>query len=68
MFIELQEYHYRGGGYLTKPLLLNVDEISTVIEDDGHGYVRGRRVVMNNRKTYYVKDSYADIVRMLNGD
>ena len=67
MFIELQEYYYRGGGYLTKPLLLNVDEISTVIEDDGHGYVCGRTVVMNNGKTYFVNDSYEEIVRKITG-
>lgn len=67
MFIELQEYYYRGGGYLTKPLLLNVNEISTVIEDDGSHYTDSRTVVMNNRKVYYVKDSYEDIVRKITG-
>lgn len=67
MFIELQEYYYRGGGYLTKPLLLNVNEISTVIEDDGHNYTEGRTVVMNNKKMYFVKDSYEDIVRKITG-
>ena len=67
MFIELQEYYYRGGGYLTKPLLLNVDEISTVIEDDGHSYTEGRTVVMNNKKMYFVKDKYEEIVRKITG-
>lgn len=67
MFIELQEYYYWGGGYLTKPLLLNVNEISTVIEDDGRHYTDSRTVVMNNRKVYYVKDSYEDIVRKITG-
>lgn len=67
MFIELQEYYYRGGGYLTKPLLLNVNEISTVIEDDGSHYTDSRTVVMNNRKVYSVKDSYEDIVRKIMG-
>lgn len=68
MFIELQEYYYRGGGYLTKPLLLNINEISSIIDDDGHDYTEHRTIVMNNKKIYYVKDSYADIVRMINGD
>lgn len=67
MFIELQEYYYRGGGYLTKPLLLNVNEISTVIEDDGSHYTDSRTVVMNNKKMYFVKDSYEDIVRKITG-
>ena len=67
MFIELQEYYYRGGGYLTKPLLLNVNEISTVMEDDGSHYTDIRTVVMNNRKVYYVNDSYEDIVRKITG-
>lgn len=67
MFIELQEYYYRGGGYLTKPLLLNVNEISTVIEDDGNHYTDSRTVVMNNKKVYFVKDSYEDIVRKITG-
>lgn len=67
MFIELQEYYYRGGGYLTKPLLLNANEISSIIEDDGHNYADGRTVVMNNRKVYFVKDSYEDIVSKITG-
>lgn len=67
MFIELQEYYYRNGAYLTKPLLLNANEISSIIEDDGHGYVRGRTVVMNNRKAYFVKDSYNEIMRKITG-
>lgn len=67
MFIELQEYYYRGGGYLTKPLLVNANEISTVIEDDGHNYIEGRTVVMNNKKIYFVKDSYEDIVSKITG-
>ena len=67
MFIELQEYYYRGGGYLTKPLLLNTNEISSIIEDDGHNYIGGRTVVMNNKKIYLVKDRYEDIVRKITG-
>lgn len=66
MFIELQEYYYRGGYYLTKPLLLNGDEISTIVESDS-GYSDGRTVVMKNGKTHLVKDSYEDIVMKVMG-
>ena len=68
MFIELQELYYRNGAYLTKPLLLNASEISSVVEDDGHAYVESRTVVMNNKHSYRVEDRYSDIVRMINGD
>lgn len=67
MFIELQEYYYRGGGYLTKPLLVNANEISTVIEDDGHNHIECRTMVMNNKKMYFVKDKYEEIVRKITG-
>ena len=67
MFIELQEYYYIGSCYRTTPLLLNVNEISTVIEDDGRHYTDTRAVVMNNGKVYYVKDSYEDIARKVMG-
>ena len=62
MFIELRELYYRNGTYLTKPLLLNANEISSILEYDNSGYREFRTIVMNNGKIYEVADKYKDIV------
>lgn len=51
-----------NGGYYTEPLLLNINEISTVQEWNGSSYIEYRTVVMKNNKMYKVKETYKEIV------
>lgn len=51
-----------NGGYYTEPLLLNINEISTVQEWKGSSYIEYRTVIMKNNKMYKVKETYKEIV------
>ena len=62
MFIELHEWYYYRGGYLTKPLFCNMRDISNITEtDDPYNDRPGSTLVMKNGKTYFVKERYQEI-------
>ena len=65
-WIELKEKIYRGGGYRSQPITLNVDEISEVKVDDT-GYTNHVFVIMRNRNAYSVCESYKSVLEKING-
>lgn len=66
-FIELKEYYYSKGAYRTKPVLCNAAEISSITEACDPGFT-GTYVMMNNGKCFRVKDTYQDIVKMIESE
>ena len=64
-FIQLKELYYYNGGYASKPLLLNTDEIVNVEDYDHRAYVEGRNVIMKDGRRYFVKDRYEDIYKKI---
>ena len=61
-FIELHEYYYHNGAYLTKPLMCNVNEISNVSEGNDK-YIDTTYITMVNGKSYRVKETYKEIIQ-----
>ena len=67
MFIQLKEYYYSNGGYSTKPICCNVNEIGNVQECYGGYSPDYCLVTMKNGKSYKVADNYDDIISRLVG-
>lgn len=69
MFIQLNEWYYHSSmcGYQTRPLIVNVDEISDFHEtnDVDRGYCEATKISLRNGKTYNVKESYKKIMEMI---
>ena len=68
MFIKLDEWYYHSSmcGYQTKPLIVNIDEISDVQEkyDPNHN-IDGSIVNMKNGNHYNVKQPFQKIIKMM---
>ena len=66
MFIKLNEWYYdlQCHGYLTRPLAVNVDEISDFHDTDDvdRGYCKAVKISLKNGRTYNVKESYKEIL------
>lgn len=69
MFIGLNEYYYdlRYHGYGTRPLVVNVDEISDFHDTDDvdGGYRSAVKISLKNGRTYNVKETYDDILKKI---
>jgi len=65
-FIQLKELYYYNG-YVSRPLLLNTDEIANVEDYDYRAYVEGRTVIMKDGRRYFVADRYEDIYKKIMG-
>ena len=64
MFIRLNEYYYNGGES-SKPVLINVEGISSVQEYAGGYSADGCMITMANGKSFRVVDSYAKVTKLL---
>ena len=64
MFIELHEYYYRNGTYLTRSLIINKNEISSVFEINEYSY-DAVRVCLNGGRYHDVKETYNEIVEKI---
>ena len=69
MFIQLHEYYYDryDRGYCTRPLAINIDEISDFHDTDevDRGYVSAVKISLKNGRTYNVKESYKEILEVI---
>lgn len=69
MFIQLNEWYYHSSmcGYQTRPLAINVDEISDFQEYkmEDVGYVS--LIALKNGRTHCVKESYKKIWEAITG-
>ena len=63
-FIKLNEKYYDRCGYLRRPLLLNVNEISSVSEDTS-GYEDFTVISMCNGKTFRVAERYDEVEKLI---
>ena len=61
--LKLNEWKYNNGAYYTMPLLLNVNEISSIT--DLAGYINGSEIVMCNGNKFSVKESTEYITDMI---
>ncbi len=61
MFIELNELYYCRGGYLSRPIMFNINEIAIVRESE-NTYVDGCSVALKNGKYYSVKEKYDEVI------
>ena len=61
--LRLNRWEYNNGGYHTVPLLVNINEISSVVELEG--YVDGSEITMCNGNRFSVKESTEDITNMI---
>ena len=61
--LKLNEWKYNNGAYYTVPLLLNVNEISSIT--DLAGYINGSEIVMCNGNKFSVKESTEFITDMI---
>jgi uncharacterized protein YlzI (FlbEa/FlbD family) len=54
-------------GYLTRPLVVNAEEISDFHEtnDVDRGYCQAVKLSLKNGRTYNVKESYEKILEMI---
>ena len=66
MFIQLHEYYY-DRGYCTRPLAINIDEISDFHDTNevDRGYVSAVKISLKNGRTYNVKESYKEILEKI---
>lgn len=64
MFIRVNEKYYHNGGYQKRPLLLNVNEISSVGEDTS-GYEDFTMITMNNGKIFGVAEPHGEVEKMI---
>lgn len=69
MFIRLNEWYYHSSmcGYQTRPLIVNVNEISDFHEtnDMGTGYYQAVKISLKNGRTYNVKETYKEILEAI---
>lgn len=69
MFIKLNEWYYHSSmcGYQTRPLIVNVEEISDFHEtsDVDRGYCRAVKLSLKNGRTYNVKESCREILEAI---
>ena len=65
-FIELNEWVYKNGGYITYPVSCNIEEISNVQECDGGYSPDYCLVTMRNGKSFKVREKYRDIISRIN--
>lgn len=69
MFIQLNEWYYHSSmcGYQTRPLVVNLDEISDFHEtnDVDRGYCKAVTISLKNGNTYNVKETVKDIKDIL---
>ena len=69
MFVKLNEYYYdlNVHGYGTRPLVVNVDEISDFHDTDDidRGYRSAVKISLKNGRTYNVKGTYNDILEAI---
>lgn len=64
MFIRLNEWYYHSSmcGYQTRPLAVNVDEISDFRETNDIDSCNAVKISLKNGRTYCVKESYKEIL------
>ena len=69
MFIQLNEWYYHSSmcGYQTRPLVVNVDEISDFHEtnDVDRGYCDAVKISLKNGRIYNVKETYKEILEAI---
>lgn len=69
MFIKLNEWYYDSycHGYGTRPLAVNVDEISDFHDTDDvdRGYRSAVKISLKNGRVYNVKESYGEILEAI---
>lgn len=69
MFIQLDEWYYHSSmcGYKTRPLVINVDEISDFHETDDvdRGYKDAVKISLKNGRTYNVKETVKEIIEIM---
>lgn len=69
MFIKLNEWYYHSSmcGYQTRPLIVNVEEISDFHEtnDIDRGYTEAVKISLKNGRTYNVKETCEEILEMI---
>ena len=62
--LRLNEWKYKSGGYYTIPILINVNDILSVVELD-NCYVDGSKITMSNDKVFIVQENTEDITHMI---
>jgi hypothetical protein len=69
MFIKLNEWYYdlHCRGYLTRPLVVNADEISDFHDTDDvdRGYRNAVKISLKNGRVYNVKETCKEILEMI---
>ena len=69
MFIKLNEWYYDlcCHGYVTRPAVINTDEISDFHATDeiDRGYVEAVKISLKNGRVYCVKETYQEILEMI---
>lgn len=68
MLIMLNEWYYHNSqcGYQTRPLAINVDEISEIHEtNDPYHNIDGCFISLKNGKYYNVKEGFLDVMNRI---
>lgn len=67
MFIKLNEWYYHSSmcGYQTRPLIVNVEEISDFHETNDVNNCRAVKLSLKNGRTYNVKESCREILEAI---
>ena len=69
MFIQLHAYYYdtHCHGYIIRPLVLNIDEISDFHDTNevDRGYIDAVKISLKNGSTYNVKETCKEIMEKI---
>lgn len=68
--IKLKEWYYdtHAHGDLTKPLLINVNEISSITETTNNRDFEGTTIIMNNGVQHLVKEIFDEVCKMIDNN
>lgn len=61
MFVEFNKRVYRNGGYITTKIMLNLDDISRIVEcsDDWHF----TNIITKDGEIHTITDEYSDVAK-----